>query len=260
MAERDPFASMSSIGEEAEGGPRPELTEPGDVRLYWLSLVGIVVGVWVAFWPVPHVAAVAAAVVVPLVAVALAARSKGRLTLVLPEKGNKRPSLALLLLPPMIGLGYFAFRSVRLFYWTTPVWAAGAGALALATCMSFAISRADRVEMDDATMMFLSGLVAFVWAVGLLVEINSAARIRNQVFDAGLVTQKIHTWGRRSGDRYRVVIRTLDGQFEEDFPVYREVYDGLREGDFSCIVRTQGALGIWWRDFDACPTAATAAP
>lgn len=257
MAERDPFASMSSIGDdEALRSDRPK----GDgSALYWPSVVGVAVGVWVGCWPAPHSIAVPVAFVTPAIALIWTARSNGRLMLALPTKLDTRPSLALMLFPPMIGLGFFAYRSVQFFYWTLPVWVAAAAALVAATLTSFAISRADRAQMSDGVMMFLSGVAAFMWMSGLLAEVN-AGPPRNQVFEAGSIVDKIQTSGRRVGSEYEIVIRTLDGQFEERFPVDRFAYRDLEEGDLRCIVRRQGALRIWWKGFQDCPTAGTAAP
>jgi hypothetical protein len=222
-----------------------------DRAILFGNLAGMVIGAWVAFVPWPAWFAVPVAGAAPLVAIAFAAASRGRISLGAASPTNKRPTLLLLVLCPAAGLGWLAYRQFRLLYFTEMVWVALAACLVVAAAIAFAIGRADRREMGDGLMFVGSGALGLAWALGLVTAINSDLSPHAVVLTPGAIIDKRVIHYRRSGPDYRVTVGTPIG--EETFPVSEPTYDGLFVGDRECIARKEGILRIWWRDFGPCP-------
>jgi hypothetical protein len=122
------------------------------------------------------------------------------------------------------------------------------------------INRVDRRDMGDGLMFAAAAFGGFVWAAGLMAGFNGWPPALRQVSTPGVVANKQILVGNKGSRSYHVLVKTLDGQFQEEFPVSASIYDAYEVGQGACILRTEGRLGMWWKDFRPCPLPNAPAP
>jgi hypothetical protein len=213
------------------------------------NLIGAGLALSLFYFDWPPLWIVGPAVAAPVVAVATIALSRGAMTLGASSPRNRRPGLGTLAFFPMVALARWVLSDVRFVLWTPAGWQAVALACALAGALTFAIARSDRKEMGDGTMVTLVFCAALMWGTATVLFANDLLPPRQRLANAAhVVDKRLHT-GRRS-TWYDVTLQADDDPGAKVFPVSGATYDEVERGARVCIIRAQGAVGLWWKDFE----------
>jgi hypothetical protein len=234
---------------EARSGPRDDYLAGAGVTFVLSNLVGAGLAFWLFYFEWPPAWLVGLAIVAPVAAVAATAISRGAITLGASSPQNRRPSLSAPTFFPMLALARWVVGDVRFVLWTRTGWEAVALACALAGVLTLAIARSDRKEMGDTTMVTLVSCAALVWGAATVLFANDLLPPRQRLANAAhVVDKRLHT-GRRS-TWYDVTLQADDDPGAKVFPVSGAAFEEVERGARVCIIRAQGAVGLWWKDFE----------
>lgn len=203
-----------------------------------------------AFWgllnPRPYEIVMGALIVLPAVAFAIAASSKG-LIQVNQLVRDKRPSIDSALIGPGIVLALRAFLDFHILDWPLALGMALAGGALIA----LGISRWGVATRKWSAVLLMGFLFCFPYAYGTVVELNFLlGGTAPQQFET-IVTGKHQT-----SDKHKSWDLTVGpwgpAHDAEDVSVDKLLYESVAVGDTVCVFLFQGALGMNWILVSSC--------
>lgn len=216
-----------------------------------LNLSGGVLFAWGAFAPRPYELVILLLLVAPWVAALVAGRSGGLIQFD-ERRNDAKPSLAFLVIFPMLALMLRAALDFQTVGWMPQALAA--------LCIGTALFLAQRVAHADVRANRVTAVVTFLFAFlvygyGAAIHVNVLAdrsdlehtryRLREKYVSSGDVTT------------YKVKLDKLDAKAPDvdTAEVTMYFYEKLEIGDSVCLSFRRGALGITWFSAGPCPPA-----
>lgn len=211
-----------------------------------LTAAAVAISVWACFYPEPYPIAVAALGVLPLLALALAARF-AQLYQLVGWRNDARANLVVAFILPGLVLALRAILDIRVFDWG-PAWkATGIGAVALTIVIAVCDPRLRHRGGELLAVLLVSGFYIF----GGIVEANALLdRSEPQVFAASVVGKRVSTG--RTTQYYLRLAPWGPRREEDDVTVPRALYAATAAGERVCVVFREGALQIRWFVVDSC--------
>jgi hypothetical protein len=230
----------------ASPGERLAHVERFGRRVRWLGYASLAAMLWGLFYPRPYELVIGVLVVLPLIALVLAAASNGAVGI----DGNVREHRALVA-PMVIGPGLILFLRAWLDLDTLD-WPQALGiAMVLAALLTFAIARIDRSVKPAGLWLF--GLVfSLPYAYGGLVQTNFLLDASPAQCHEATVLAKRETTGK--GASRKLVLgswgRVARGM---EVGVTRDLYAQAGVGDTVCVHLFEGKWLLAWYVVRACP-------
>jgi hypothetical protein len=204
-----------------------------------LNAVAILTIPWAWFWPEPYELVVTILVILPWLALAIVAASRGLYRLD-EARNDARPSVDAAFILPAILLGWRAFADVNVVEWHLPVAAASIGGLVFAALAWLA----DRsVRRRWTTLAVIPFGIAYAYGVIMLGD-ALLDREPPRVFRATVVDKYVS-----SGKSKTLELRLAPwGPVLEEHTIVasRSLYDGVGPGGVVCAYLRPGALRIAW--------------
>jgi hypothetical protein len=211
-----------------------------------LGLAATGLMLWGFVYPHPYDFVIGALAVMPIVALLVAASSKG-LIQINATRGDKRPDVTMALMLPGFALALRAFLDWRILDWPDALALAAGGAAA----MALVLTQVDATVRKWGVALLLFAVVGFPYAYGTAIAANVLLdESEAQRFET--VVRKMHT----TSGKHASWSLTIDpwGPVEsvEDVEVSRKLYERLAVGDTVCVALFDGALGVRWFWVGAC--------
>jgi hypothetical protein len=211
-----------------------------------LGIIGTGVSIWGWIFPQPYELVIAVLFLCPIVGIALAVRSKG-LIQINQRRGDKRPSVASVVIMPAVVLAFRAFADFHLVDWKPALIVALIGGVLLALC----IARADESARKWTALLLFMVVAAVPYAYGAVVEAdvlfdkNQSQRFESQILGKHRTTGKNPSWN--------LEISAWGPITEErDVSVARDLYEQMTPGDTICIRLHKGELDLGWFRLERC--------
>jgi len=208
----------------------------------------VVIGLWAIFWPEPYLACMSAAVLAPVVAVAIAGFSDGQIDLGEEEGSFARPSVHRLAVMPTLGLALRSLLDYAQIDWLPTI---GAAAV-LTPPLTFVVARAGFKDRPYG-LTGVIGLAVFTYVWGALVQLNALAGDHSTEFALTKVVSMRETSGRDASNYLTLAPPRYPG-VPDEVDVGRRLYDATKVGDEVCIHVHRGVLTWRWYEVDFCPT------
>ena len=213
----------------------------------YLSIASSAVAFWGLLYPQPYEVVIGALIVLPVVALIVAAASKG-LIQVNQHVRDKRPSIASALIAPGAVLALRALLDFHILDWPLALGIALVGGALIA----LGITRWDVATRKWSAVLLMGFVFCFPYAYGTVVELNFLlGRTAPQRFEA-TVTAKQQSSGKNSS--WDLTIGPWGPADDaEDVSVNKNLYNAVAVGDTVCVFLFQGALGLNWISVRSCP-------
>jgi len=204
----------------------------------WLIALAVGAAAWCLFWPDPYGASVAVNVVLPWIAVAVIAASKGDVLFEGPS-GTGKPCLAWVLIAATAALFWDAEVDAHTLNDTMPILL---GAV-LGAGLILAHTAADRMVWRRASWIFIPFMLVYGWAT---VDLSNVLLDRSapQTFQT-TVESKFSTSGRTIA-HYLVLAPWGPRHDTTDLKVHFPQYTAVQTGAPACVQLHDGAFGIPW--------------
>ncbi|KQY99014.1 hypothetical protein ASD21_03395 [Caulobacter sp. Root1455] len=219
------------------------------------SLVGIGLACWLLFYPHPYGPAVAINVVTPLIALAVANRWRGLVSLMGDQGEEPTISLMAFWFMPSLILALRALLDIDKIDWIQPL-CAGLGLAAIP--FLFAL-RAQRVSPKSWATLFLAlflAVVTFCWGWGTISLANWWFDKAPPAIQRAVVVHK----GGSADDDPTLSLRAVDAGANlpliEDLKVSKARFEASRVGGVACVAIYPGWLGWRYVAMARCPAAA----
>ena len=216
-------------------------------NLTWTtSAVGVAIGAWTAFLPVPHAFAVLVDIAVMAGAIGLKLYF-GPLISIASDRNHTdpRPSIAGMFIAPAFAIFFRAMWDFQLLDAWPAVWFAGGMALALGI---FLVAHDRRLRSSMAIGVFAALAVFFF---GALAEINAIFDVRQPVVYRTSIAGLYVRSGKSTS--YEVTLGEWANQpAGHDVTVSREFYSTHVVGEAICVTLSQGWLGLRYYNVGDC--------
>lgn len=233
-----------SLGPTKEA--RSQRLEAAKALMRWPNLAGFGVGAWVWLHPQPYPLAIAVCAACPILGLAIAAASRGAVTLTSGPRGD----VSGLMWPGLI-LGLRALLDIEVLDWSKAL----AVAAVVGVIGAFLMRPLDRGAKGQPWLLLMTyGIGAAVWGWGAALQADtlldrampqvSAVRVLSKHVSSGKSTTYdlgLPAWGPREAD--------------EDNSVARDFYDQVKVGDTVCAYLYPGALTFRWYEIGHCEAA-----
>jgi hypothetical protein len=207
-----------------------------------ISVIGLAVTAWAAFWPAPYRMAILACVLLPLAAVAAVSASGRQIKLIDSPRRSRTPNVVLACVGPMVALlvRSLDFKVMDLQNVLVPV-------AALTTTLTLVIWKIARDPNDRAWKLLI--LVPFLtaYSYGAIVEANGLFDSSRSRLYAVKVTDHRVVRGSRGGKTYYLKVAPWGSQVEDtEVSVSRRMYEQTKVSDTVHIGARSGYFNIPW--------------
>ncbi len=238
------------LSAEGSAGPTPEPTSDRLAQAKKIAGAGTIAAFaatgWAWFFPRPYPVAIAVLGALPLVAIALLARSRG-IYQIEGRRNDARPSLAVLFLLPAITLAMRAVQDVEVLEWNRVLSLVILGAI----IPTVIIARSDRGLRTRPGVVLLFFVFSAVYAYGAIIQVNALLDGSTpQTYEVGVVGK--HVSSGRSTTYYLHVAPWGPQTDASDVSVGRRLYAVVGPSQTVCIDLRAGALKIPWYTVSAC--------
>lgn len=199
---------------------------------------------WGYLYPEPYALAMAVMVLLPWVALCIAARSPGLYSLN-DHKSDVRAGVGVALIIPGLILVLRGVMDFHLLDWKEPL----GGAAAIGLFMTFLATRVDQRLIEKKTAILVL-LFLLPYGYGTLVMANTLPDTAPPKAYETTVISKRYTSGK--GAHAELKIKPWGPDPGGDVPVSSALYRAVRPGDTVCAYLHPGALGVQWYVVDKC--------
>jgi hypothetical protein len=234
-------ARVAGLGAPSSAAQPPGVV-PGRVWAGAISVVGLAVTFWAAFWPRPYRMAVLACALVPLAAVVAVCASGNRIKLLDSPRRNRTPNVVLAFVGPIAALVMRSldFKVMDLQNAVLPV-------AALTTTLTLVFWKIARDPNDHPWKLLV--LVPFLaaYSYGAVMEANGLFDSSRSVLYAVTVTDHRVATGSRGGRTYYLKVTAWGSQAADvEVSVSRRMYERTRRNDTVHIGVRSGYFNIPW--------------
>ncbi len=203
------------------------------------------VAVWAFAYPVPYELAILALAILPWLAVAIAAGSKGLYRLD-GKRNDANPALTTVVLVPSIVLAARAFLDVKVLDWQQALLLAAIGGAVAAIVIGVLLTE---VREKPASLVLMG--------VFMICHVYGAAVLANSYFDdSPRQRHEVRVYDKRiSNGRNKAYYLRLEAwgpTSPGEVSVPRELYDRISRNDSICVYEWAGAIGIAWYSVELC--------
>ena len=221
---------------------------PGKYRSTPASAAGLLIFIWGTAYPQPYEVALATGLVLPLLAIAIAALRPRGFTLSA-DRGDPRVSLAGLFAWPAMMLAYRANLDVHLLDWTRTVLLAAS----LTCCLIAAACVADAELFRSIGAFVAMALLAAIYGYGGIIVLNRVLdTAAPRVFSTTVLAKYVTTGTQSEVTAHARLSPWGPIETATDVDIPQALFDRIGRYDIVCVEARRGAFDIPWFTVRSC--------